>query len=102
MVVFLVSDWFLTLQRDSCQLDLKAKASSIRSYTLNIVGIGVGVLVAGQGKKGRGREREKEREREGGRGETDGCVWPVSDWFLTSDPSAGLVSIGFKSKGRNS
>ena len=72
------------------------------------VGIGVGVLVAGQGKKGRGREREKERERgrEGGRG-TDGCVWPVSDGFLTgfwlaSDPSAGLASIGFKSKGRNS
>ena len=43
----------------------------------------VGVLVAGQGKKGRGREREKEIEREGGRGETDGCVWPVSDGFLT-------------------
>ena len=47
------------------------------------VGIGVGVLVAGQGKKGRGRERQKEREREGGREGTDGCVWPVSDWFLT-------------------
>ena len=42
------------------------------------VGIGVGVLVAGQ----RGREREKKREREGGR-ETGGCVWPVSDGFLT-------------------
>ena len=43
------------------------------------VGVGVGVLVAGQ----RGREREKrEREREGGR-ETGGCVWPVSDGFLT-------------------
>ena len=27
-------------------------------------------------------KREREREREGGRG-TDGCVWPVSDWFLT-------------------
>jgi hypothetical protein len=60
---------------------------NIISFLLNLVvvvgggvgvGIGVGVLVAGQ----RGREREKEREREGGRG-TDGCVWPVSDGFLT-------------------
>ena len=62
------------------------------------VGIGVGVLVAGQ----RGREREKERERDGGR-ETGGCVWPVSDGFLTgfcliSDPSVGPLSFGKKAK----
>ena len=64
------------------------------------VGIGVGVLVAGQGKKGRGRERQKEREREGGR---EGNRWlRLAGFWRVSDPSAGLVSIGFQSKGRNS
>ena len=50
------------------------------------IGVGVGVLVGGWGNR-QGRERER------------GCVWPVSDWFLTiSDPSVELLSSGEKQR----
>ena len=48
----------------------------------------------------REREGKRERERERGReGETDGCVWPVSDRFLTG---FWLVSDSFLTLQRNS
>ena len=40
-----VSDWFLTLQRDSCQLDLKAKAEIPRCTSGSGGAVAAGVVV---------------------------------------------------------
>ena len=42
---WLVSDWFLTLQRDSCQLDLKAKAEIPRCTSGSGGAVAAGVVV---------------------------------------------------------
>ena len=42
---WLVSDWFLTLQRDSCQLDLKAKAEIPRCTSGSGFAVAAGVVV---------------------------------------------------------